>query len=157
MRPKTGPSVVIYYDANMPDIRECHHGCRSSATYFCRHRFGPGVWPICKPGWLIFTRLTDLQVILDFLYKINHCVRKLRGHRTYILVTHDEDFIADARREHEGALYNGRPRLSWGKDWVEFVGGGGPIRIHVHYLAPSNRDADLAAVVAIARSARASL
>lgn len=156
MRPKTGPSVVVYFDANMPDIRECRHGCSSNANHFCRHRFGPGIWLVSKPGWLIFTRLSDLQVILDFLYTINHCVRKLRGHRTYVLVTHDEDFIADARRDHENGQFNGRPRLTWGHDWVEFMSGSGPIRIHIRYLSPSNRDRDLAAVVDVARSLRAS-
>ena len=156
MRPKTGPSVVVYFDANMPDIRKCHHGCTSSATHFCKHRFGPGISLVSKPGWLIFTWQSDLQVILDFLYVINHVFRKLRGHRTYVIVTHDEDFIADARREHENGQHNGRPRLTWGNDWVEFMGRSGPIRIRVRYLPPSNRDKDLAAVTDIIRSLRAS-
>jgi hypothetical protein len=156
VRPKTGPNVVVYFDANMPDIRECHRGCTSRATYFCKHRFGPGISLVSKPGWLIFTRLSDLQVILDFLYTISHYFRKLRGHRTYVIVTHDENFIADARRDHENGHFNGRPRLTWGSDWVEFVSGSGPIRIKVRYLQPSNRDKDLAAVVDIVRSLRAS-
>lgn len=69
----------------------------------CIHRFGPSVYVIAQQDRIAFTRLSDLQVILDFLHVIT--ARWKNGAtgvwgRRYVILTYDRGFLKSAEREY---------------------------------------------------------
>ncbi len=112
--------VVVYLDANMPELEPCRRGCQADANRFCVHRFGPRIWIVSEQSRISLTRLSDLQVILDFLHIIRRRWGKSkRVHRNhYIIVTHDKTFIASAKASHANERNMQHLPLVWGPDHV---------------------------------------
>jgi len=160
VRPERHPSdhadVVVCFDANMPNVRDCRRGCSSRAHYPCRHRFGPRIWVLSEPARLSFTRLTDLQVILDFLHIIHRRWHDHHGRKRFIIVTHDERFLTDARAQHKTDKNMQRLPLTWGPDWVQYTDGKHPTRIQVCRISAEyhDHDRDLRSVIDLAHLLR---
>jgi hypothetical protein len=159
--PKPGEQadLVVYLDANMPELRPCGKGCQSRANYPCRHRFGERIWVISDQARISFAMLADLQVFLDFVYIIHRkwcdrkgCARKKR----FVIMTHDKTFVAAAQSLSANARYKRLP-VTFGADWIQYQHGKRAIRVEVHAfnLPHADRDRDIMHVVHAARAMRA--
>lgn len=154
--PSDFADTVVFFDANMPTVRACKRGCSSRSNYPCRHRFGDRIWVLADPARLSFVRLTDLQVILDFLFIIHRRWPDHRGKKKFVIVTHDENFIVDARAQHAACKNMQRLPLVWGPGWVEYRDGKHPTRVTVCRISAEHRDhdRDLRSVIELARMLR---
>jgi hypothetical protein len=140
----------------MPTVRPCRRGCSSTRHYTCRHRFGERIWVLSEPARLSFTRMSDLQVVLDFLYTIHRRWADHRGKKRFVIVTHDENFVDDARAQHRNQKNMQSLPLTWGPDWVEYRDSKHPTRIRVCRIASEHHDhdRDLWSVIELARLLR---
>lgn len=98
--------TAVYLDATIGPLKPCKSGCVRDARHMCIHRFGPEVYVIAQQNRIAFTRLSDLQVVLDFLDVILH--RWKNGtcgvwNRRYVILTNDRRFLQSAewRYQHE--------------------------------------------------------
>jgi hypothetical protein len=89
----------VYLDAMYSSLQECRHGCARDNQHPCVHRFGPQLYVIAQQHRIAFTRLTDLQVILDFLHIIltrwKNGTAGVWGKR-YVILTNDRRFLQHA-------------------------------------------------------------
>jgi len=140
----------------MPNVRDCKKGCSSAGHYLCRHRFGERIWVVCEPARLSFLRLSDLQVILDTLYTIHRRWFNHRGRKRFVIVTHDENFLSDARAQHRNDKKMQRLPLTWGPDWVQYCDGKHATQVRICTISSQfhNHDRDLQSVLDIARMLR---
>lgn len=152
--------VVVYFDANMPEVRGCHRGCVSERAFMCRHRFGPRIWFVAKTVGL--NRMKDLEVIADFLATIRKHWTDRKGipqKKHWVLATHDEGFLTDAKGQYRRMVANGLwagPVLEFGAGWVRSGEGKQAITIRM-FQVPQNlggKDRDLQAVLAHCRELR---
>jgi hypothetical protein len=150
---RTEAEVVVFLDANMPDVRGCRRdgSCAADETYFCRHRFNPRVWLIGKCHEKRMMRMRDLGVVCEFIADIR--LRWLAdggaASRRFILATHDQTFVASARREygrqpHACGLYP----LTFGESWIRSGEGPSAVTVEVLVIAGGfhDRDHDLNAI-----------
>ena len=99
--------------------------CHESDHILCRHRFNFDAHVIHGNGYFNCVELMDHQVILHFLYYINHGkVPRGRGCR-YVIVTGDGTFLRDAKNEWESKQKKKKKkkgsqsgRLEFGDDFV---------------------------------------
>lgn len=150
-----GARVVLWFDANMPDLRSCRRGCRSDRSHLCRHRFGPWVELIDDPNLMSFLRLNDLQVILFF---INFILRTwpttgTRHNRHFVLMTHDVRFIEAASSAHTSQKNMRHLPFTWAKPYVHFGRGKKRLTVRVQVLpSDGGRDRDVKRILQYARS-----
>ncbi len=93
--------TAVYLDATIPPLRACRDGCTHDTHCACIHRFGSQVYVVAQQARIAFTRLSDLQVILDFLHVI--LTRWNNGtagvwKRRHIILTNDRRFLQSAER-----------------------------------------------------------
>lgn len=99
-RPVNSAQVAVYLDANIASVMPCRSGCRTDKTHLCLHRFGSHVYVFAHQSRIALTRLSDLQVILDFVHLIKDrwdvAASTAHPHR-YVILTQDRRFLQDAR------------------------------------------------------------
>lgn len=156
--PRENVKIVLYLDANMPKVPKCNSGCEDAKNYPCLHRFGHGVRVVGEQSRLNLTRMTDLQVILDFIYIIFRRFDGWNGgrSRSFVIVTHDKPFLETARQLHETQRNMRKLPLTFGRDYVNFCGSNGnrviSILIRTVDIRHSNKIRDLRSIINIANS-----
>lgn len=151
--------TAVYLDATVGPLKPCRSGCARDHHHMCIHRFGPAVYVIAQQDRIAFTRLSDLQVILDFLYIIT--ARWKNGatgvwNRRYVILTNDRGFVQSAERSYRQKGNTRKFPLRFLNDCVVHPLRGFPweIKIEVHTIPevatnpPDNRhDAALYALM----------
>ncbi|MEK7638220.1 MAG: hypothetical protein AAB375_02235 [Patescibacteria group bacterium] len=131
--------TAVYLDANIASLKACRNGCIRDADHACIHRFGSQVYVIAQQSRISFTRLSDLQVILDFLHII---LGRWKGgaigvwKRRYVILTSDRRFVQSAERSYRMERNMRKLPLRFKSDSVTYEDRGYPwdIRIEVHVL-----------------------
>ncbi len=92
---------AVYLDANIGPFKPCRNGCATDGDYCCIHRFGERIYVVPHQLRASFLRLSDLQVVLDFLFVIlerwKHGTKGVWGRR-YVILTNDRHFLHQAER-----------------------------------------------------------
>jgi hypothetical protein len=92
---------AVYLDANFEPFRPCRNGCVMDDAYNCIHRFSSRIYVVPHQSRASFLRLSDIQVVLDFLFVIlerwKHGTKGVWGRR-YIILTNDRHFLNHAER-----------------------------------------------------------
>lgn len=131
--------TAVYLDATISTVKECRGGCAHDTNYACVHRFGPQVYVIGQQSRISFTRLSDLQVILDFLHIIlNRWKDGTKGvwNRRHIILTNDRRFLQHAERSFRHQQNMRALPLQFRANGVTYVTKGYPweVIIEVHVL-----------------------
>jgi len=132
----------VYLDATISSVKECRGGCAHDTKYACVHRFGSRVYVIGQQNRISFTRLSDLQVILDFLHIIlNRWKDGTKGvwRRRHIILTNDRRFLQHAERSFRHQQNMRALPLRFGANSVTYATKGYPweVTIEVHVLPQS--------------------
>lgn len=131
--------TAVYLDANIASLKACRNGCVHDPNHLCIHRFGSRVYVVAQQDRISLTRLSDLQVILDFLHII---LCRWKGGVTgpwrqrYIILTNDRRFLQSAERSYRMEQNMRKLPLRFGAGSVIYADRGFPrdIRIEVHLL-----------------------
>lgn len=112
----------------MEDCNDCCHDCEQ---VMCRHRFNFDAHIVYTNGYIGFVQFFDFQIVLHFLYLIEHGKVPCGKSCKYIIVTCDKSFLRSARKEWEKkSKSNTRPKLKFGERFVR----SGNITIQVEVL-----------------------
>ncbi len=92
--------VVIFLDANMPNMDKCNGKCAGKELVFCKHKFDFST-EIVHLGKAL-DRLNDFQVLERFFKSIRDRDDWLNVNQkpVFILITKDHDFLEDAERAY---------------------------------------------------------
>lgn len=171
VKPEPHPSdraeVVLFFDANMPSVKDCGYGCKSNPDRMCLHRFGPRIWICERPGKVIrsdgkevqFGRLKDLEVALWCVHTVRRRWADRRGlvqRKRYILVTHDRKMLTDIRSQYGAGKSSNDFPLRFGDTWVQSGHGKRAVRLEVFLVQGGfhDRNYDLRLVLNHARDLR---
>ena len=130
---------AVYLDANISPFKPCRHGCISDRTYDCIHRFSPRVYVVPHQSRAAFLRLSDLQVILDFLFVIlerwEHGAKGVWGRR-YVILTNDRHFLSHAEAAWRKERNKRQLPLKFEADQVVYQGRECPwnITVQIRYV-----------------------
>lgn len=166
--PSNNANVVLFFDANMPSPRECQSGCENDPNRLCLHRFGPLVWVCQRPLWVQrpgdlfdaspvkYNRLHDLELGQWCIASVRRRWRDAGGaiqKKRYILITHDEHFLADAKKEFFDKKRGDQTSVPVFD--AESIGSGlgdQRVTLEIHCISVIDRDFDLRAVIQYANS-----
>ncbi len=133
---------AVYLDANIGSFKPCRNGCAVDDAYACIHRFGPRIYVVPHQLRASFLRLSDLQVVLDFLFVIlerwEHGTRGVWDRR-YVILTNDRHFLRQAERSWRRERNMRDLPLRFEADRVVYKDREGPwdIAIEVRYVPKS--------------------
>lgn len=97
--------------------------CHDNSHILCKHRFNFDAHLIHGNGYFNCVELLDHQIILHFLYFINHKKVPRGKNWRYVLVTGDGTFLRDAKNEWEAKKKKKKKtskfgRLEFGNDFA---------------------------------------
>lgn len=123
MDDETGSRVdmVVFFDANMPNMHKCSANCKPKKTQFCRHRFNFNAKVMYASEYIDFLRFYDFQIVLHCLYLIRKNVyyRNLAENGRFIIITKDRNFLRDAEKEWVKKLKpKTKPKLEFSRNFV---------------------------------------
>lgn len=93
---------IVLVDSNMPKLEDCNEGCHHDKRILCLHRFNhPVEIEYCNNG--NFSGVPDSEIILYFfniiLSRADEFIFETGKMSIFFIVTHDENFIKDVKRE----------------------------------------------------------
>ena len=114
------PEVVVFLDANMPNLDQCNGKCAGKELVFCKHKFIFSA-EVVHSGRAL-DNLDDFQVLECFfkLIRSRDNWRDAVQKPIFILVTKDLDFLKDARRAYQKVAKkrNGKPIFNSSSNYV---------------------------------------
>lgn len=158
-RPAEDVQVFVAFDHNMPRMEECHlPECATHKHIQCRHRFE------MEHRVFYFNRkpyhgYSDLRVVTTLCEHVLRAADQtsFRSDCLFVIVTKDQDFIADVQRDWrktEGSLRT-TAQVFCARNWIDISWSGVDMRIHIAVVnARSNgggRDEDLKGAVHLVR------
>jgi hypothetical protein len=137
LKPEQHPSVdadvIVFLDANMPNVKDCKSGCSEDLDRMCVHRFGPSIWlcerpaAVDRPGApctaqkVPFGRLRDLEVVHWCIATVRRRWANERGivlPKHFVLATHDKRFLEDVKIQYGRGRMPVGPPLRFSKGWL---------------------------------------
>lgn len=151
--------TAVYLDATIGSLKACRSGCARDAHYACIHRFGSEVYVIAQQNRIAFIRLTDMQVILDFLHTIlGRWKNGTTGvwKRRHVILTNDRRFLQSAERSFRQERNMRKLPLRFCADRVTYTCHGYPweiaVEVHVIPRLVDQRQDNLRDAIAYTRS-----
>ena len=93
--------------------------CHDDKHITCHHRFDFNSFVITTNGYIGFLQFFDFQIVLHFLYLIQHKKVPNSKRCRFIIVTKDKSFLRSAKNEwQKKAKINTHPRLEFGDNFV---------------------------------------
>lgn len=113
---QTKADLVLFFDANLPKVKECSSNCRGKSRAICKHSFGFEATFLHTSHYADFLRFSDFQVILHCVFLILHNKKyhRVAENGGFFIVTKDRKFLKDAENVwKEKARPKTRPKLTF--------------------------------------------
>lgn len=92
--------AIVFFDSNLPQMDDCGSDCEIRKKVLCKHRFESSPEVVyCNTG--LFSGLQDIEMVIYF---INYILSQwpsvnAENELVVIVLTHDEDFTKDVKRQ----------------------------------------------------------
>ena len=92
--------AIVFFDSNLPQMDDCGSDCEVRKKVLCKHRF-EGSPEVVYCNTSLFGSIQDVDMVIYF---VNYILYRLptflnRNKPIFMVLTHDEDFIIDVKRQ----------------------------------------------------------